>query len=85
MTDREDTAKSYDEVADEYVAHIYGELRDKLAFHIGNETIHTEEMTGYLRQAGFDVESTRERDPYPDVEHPSRRSYIVARNPAPAR
>ena len=211
MSDRQDTAKSYDAVADEYVAHIYGELRDKpldrelldrfadalrgagpvcdigcgpghvarylhdrgvamsgidlsagmvararrlnsgivfrqgdmaaldvpdgawaaivlfysiihiprpevvavlvelrrtlrpggllfLAFHIGNETIHrdewwghavsvdyllftTEEMTGYLGAAGFEVESTRERDPYPDVEHPSRRSYIVAKNP----
>jgi SAM-dependent methyltransferase len=214
MTDRRDTAKSYDAVADEYVAHIYGELRDKpldrelldrfadavrgqgpvceigcgpgqvarylhdrgvemsgidlsagmverarrlnpgiefhqgdmaaldapdgswaaivlfysiihiargevvavlrelrrtlrpggllfLAFHIGSETIHrdewwghavsvdyllftTDEMTGYLRQAGFEVEDVRERDPYPDVEHPSRRSYIVARTPAGA-
>jgi SAM-dependent methyltransferase len=73
-----------------------------LAFHIGNETIHrdewwghpvsvdyllftTEEMSGYLRQAGFEVEDAQERDPYPDVEHPSRRSYMVARNPAPER
>ena len=29
MSDRRDTARSYDEVADESVAHIYGELRDK--------------------------------------------------------
>jgi SAM-dependent methyltransferase len=209
MSDRRDTARSYDAVADEYVAHIYGELRDKpldrelldrfadavrdagpacdvgcgpghvarylhdrgvdvsgvdlsagmverarrlnagiefrqgdmaaldapdgswagivlfysiihiprddvvavlrelrrtlrpggllfLAFHIGNETIHrdewwgqavsvdyllftTDEMTGYLRKAGLEIEDVRERDPYPDVEHPSRRSYIVAR------
>jgi hypothetical protein len=41
----------------------------------------SEEMTGYLRAAGFAIESVRERDPYPDVEHPSRRSYIVARKP----
>ena len=69
-----------------------------LAFHLGNETIHrdewwghavsvdyllftTAEMTGYLRQAGFEVVDIRERDPYPDVEHPSRRSYMVARKP----
>jgi SAM-dependent methyltransferase len=72
-----------------------------LAFHIGSETIHrdewwgqavsvdyllftTDEMTGYLRQAGFEVEEVRERDPYPEVEHQSRRSYIVARKPASA-
>ena len=39
----------------------------------------TAEMTGYLCQAGFEVVDIRERDPYPDVEHPSRRSYMVAR------
>jgi SAM-dependent methyltransferase len=39
------------------------------------------EMIGYLEAAGFDVEETIERDPYPDVEHPSRRAYIVARKP----
>jgi SAM-dependent methyltransferase len=72
-----------------------------LAFHIGSETIHrdewwgqavsvdyllftTDEMTGYLRHAGFEVEEVRERDPYPEVEHQSRRSYIVARKPASA-
>jgi SAM-dependent methyltransferase len=72
-----------------------------LAFHIGSETIHrdewwghavsvdyllftTDEITGYLRQAGFEVEEVRERDPYPEVEHQSRRSYIVARKPASA-
>lgn len=69
-----------------------------MAFHLGAETIHrdewwghavnvdyllftSEEMTGYLREAGFAIDSVRERDPYPDVEHPSRRSYIVARKP----
>lgn len=72
-----------------------------MAFHIGSETIHrdewwghavnvdyllftSDEMTGYLRAAGFEVESLRERDPYPDVEHPSRRSYILARKPVGA-
>jgi SAM-dependent methyltransferase len=40
-----------------------------------------EEMTGYLREAGFDVVETVEREPYPDVEHPSRRAYLFAEKP----
>ena len=36
----------------------------------------TDEMLGYLGDAGFDVEETLERDPYPDVEYQSRRAYI---------
>jgi SAM-dependent methyltransferase len=39
------------------------------------------EMTGYLTSAGFQIEETIEREPYPDVEHQSRRSYIFARRP----
>jgi SAM-dependent methyltransferase len=39
----------------------------------------TDEMLGYLGEAGFDVEETLERDPYPDVEYQSRRAYILAR------
>ena len=38
----------------------------------------SDEMLGYLGDAGFDVEETLERDPYPDVEYQSRRAYIVA-------
>ncbi|HYN82366.1 MAG TPA: class I SAM-dependent methyltransferase [Gemmatimonadaceae bacterium] len=38
----------------------------------------TDEMLGYLGEAGFDVEEALERDPYPDVEYPSRRAYILA-------
>jgi SAM-dependent methyltransferase len=41
----------------------------------------SEEMAQFLRRAGFEVEEIIERDPYPDVEHPSRRSYIFARRP----
>ena len=41
----------------------------------------TDEMTGYLRGAGFEIEETIERDPYPEVEHQSRRAYIFARRP----
>jgi SAM-dependent methyltransferase len=39
------------------------------------------EITRYLRAAGFEIENVIERDPYPDVEHQSRRSYIFARRP----
>lgn len=38
----------------------------------------TDEMLGYLGEAGFDVEEALERDQYPDVEYPSRRAYILA-------
>lgn len=38
-----------------------------------------EEMADSLRGAGFEVEEIVEREPYPDVEHPSRRAYIFAR------
>jgi hypothetical protein len=40
-----------------------------------------DEMAGYLRAAGFEVEEIVEREPYPDVEHQSRRAYIFARRP----
>jgi SAM-dependent methyltransferase len=41
----------------------------------------SEEMAAYLRAAGFEIEEIIERDPYPEVEHQSRRSYIFARRP----
>ena len=67
-----------------------------IAFHIGTEPVHRDEWWGHavsidflffetadvtsaLEAAGFVVESALERDPYPDVEYPSRRAYIVAR------
>ena len=37
------------------------------------------EMTGYLSAAGFAIEEIIEREPYPEIEHQSRRSYILAR------
>lgn len=40
-----------------------------------------EEMTRYLRDAGFEIEEIIEREPYPEVEHQSRRAYIFARRP----
>ncbi len=41
----------------------------------------SDEMDGYLKSAGFEVEEIIERDPYPNVEHQSRRAYIFARKP----
>jgi SAM-dependent methyltransferase len=38
-----------------------------------------DEMAASLKSAGFAIEDLIERDPYPDVEHPSRRCYIFAR------
>ncbi|MCA9866191.1 MAG: methyltransferase domain-containing protein [Anaerolineales bacterium] len=70
-----------------------------MAFHVGDEKVHVEEMwqqpvaldfwfygaaemAGYLERAGFVVEEVVQRDPYaPDVEHQSRRAYLLARKP----
>lgn len=38
-----------------------------------------EEMKAALLQAGFTLEETIERDPYAEIEYPSRRAYIFAR------
>lgn len=38
-----------------------------------------EEMKTALTRAGFALEEAIERDPYPEVEYPSRRAYIFAR------
>ncbi len=40
------------------------------------------EMSEYLTAAGFEIEEVIERDPYPEVEHQSRRSYIFSRRAA---
>lgn len=39
------------------------------------------EMADFLTQAGFALEETIEREPYPDIEHQSRRCYILAHKP----
>lgn len=41
----------------------------------------TEAMKGYLTAAGFELQEVIERDPYAEVEYPSRRAYIFARKP----
>jgi SAM-dependent methyltransferase len=43
-----------------------------------------EEMTTQLRNAGFEIEEIIEREPYPEVEHQSRRAYVFARRQASA-
>jgi ubiquinone/menaquinone biosynthesis C-methylase UbiE len=40
----------------------------------------TEEMKGYLKAAGFELEEVIEREPYAEVEYQSRRAYIFARS-----
>lgn len=41
----------------------------------------SDEMAGYLRTTGFEIDEIIEREPYPEVEHPSRRAYVFARRP----
>jgi len=71
-----------------------------LSFHVGEEILHvedlwgcavsldfyffrTEDVDGYLRRAGFEIDEVIEREPYaPEVEYPSRRAYIFARKPS---
>jgi SAM-dependent methyltransferase len=39
----------------------------------------SQEMSEWLKMAGFEVEEIVEREPYPEIEHQSRRAYIFAR------
>lgn len=41
----------------------------------------TEDVKSYLQAAGFELQEVIERDPYTDVEYPSRRAYIFAKKP----
>jgi len=67
-----------------------------VAFHVGTETVHVDELFGCatsldfmfhrpeavaaaLVAAGFTIEARLDREPYPGVEHPSRRTYLLAR------
>jgi SAM-dependent methyltransferase len=70
-----------------------------VAFHVGEETVHRDELWGHtvsldfrflmpspmvarLIEVGFVVLERVEREPYPEVEHPSCRCYLLARSPA---
>jgi SAM-dependent methyltransferase len=67
-----------------------------VAFHVGTETVHVDELFGRttsldfvfhapdaviaaLVEAGFTIEARLDREPYPDAEHASRRTYLLAR------
>ena len=39
----------------------------------------TDQVADALRSAGFEVEKTTERDPYPEIEAQTRRGYLLAR------
>lgn len=42
----------------------------------------TEVVTNAMSKAGLEVEEVLEREPYPEVEHQSRRAYVFARKPS---
>jgi ubiquinone/menaquinone biosynthesis C-methylase UbiE len=42
-----------------------------------------EQVTGALAHAQFTIEAVLQRAPYPGVEHPSQRGYVLARKGAP--
>ena len=67
-----------------------------LAFHVGDEVVHVDDLFGArvsldfkfhhpevvvsaLSAAGFVTLEQAEREPYPGVEYPSRRCYLLAR------
>ena len=41
-----------------------------------------DEMKTWLAEAGFSIQEAIERDPYPEVEYPSRRAFVFALKPA---
>ncbi len=49
----------------------------QLDFHF----FQPQEMISFLAAANFAIVDVIERDPYPEVEHPSRRCYILAQKP----
>jgi SAM-dependent methyltransferase len=73
-----------------------------LAFHIGDESVHLDELWDHhvlldffffqpaeiralLEAVGFEIEEVMEREPYaPEIEHQSRRAYILARKKSEA-
>jgi ubiquinone/menaquinone biosynthesis C-methylase UbiE len=42
---------------------------------------NTGKIEGLLQEIGFCVDEIIERDPYPEIEHPSQRAYIFAKRP----
>jgi len=56
-------------------------IKVSIDFHFFNAA----EVASALTAAGFQIEEQIERDPYPDVEHQSRRAYIFARKASASR
>jgi len=54
----------------------------KLPVEIGVHFFRSGEIERNLAEMGFAVEETIEREPYPEIEHQSRRAYIFARREA---
>ncbi len=48
---------------------------------VDSRFLRPEEISVSLQLAGFEIEEIVEREPYPDVEHQSRRAYIFAKKP----
>ena len=66
----------------EDTSHVEENLWDR-GVSLGITFFRTSTITGYMREAGFEIEEIVERDPYsPEVEYQSRRAYIFARKPA---
>jgi hypothetical protein len=53
------------------------DIKVSIDFHF----FETNHVVDALHAADFTIEDLKERPPYPDVEHQSRRAYILARKP----
>lgn len=52
------------------------------AVNVDFHLFRSDEMASQLQEAGWEEIEVIERDPYPEVEHQSRRAYVFARKPA---
>jgi SAM-dependent methyltransferase len=64
----------------EEVVHLsdWWDVEVSIDFHF----FRTEQVVQALQAAGFMIEEVNEREPYAEVEHPSRRAYVLARKAA---
>jgi SAM-dependent methyltransferase len=63
---------------EQHVQELWG-VKTDLHFYF----LHRREIEQHLRTAGFFVEDSLERQPYPEVEVPTRRAYLLARKNVP--
>ena len=66
-------------VDEQHVDELWG-VKTNLHFYF----FHRREIEQYLRSAGFFVDDSLERQPYPEVEVATRRAYLLARKNAPS-